>query len=300
MTSTHKELVCLSDALQAVQKAQSLQEVLDLQDKTQATGRYKQQADLSSGIIDVAAVIRLVAERRLGELLRRTQLAKAAPGNQYTGRLDRSQSATSPIFLKELGISKSRSSRSQELARLPLEAFNDYLSDAMKSGTLPTIAGAVKIARQLRASERAQFPDNTPPGFVTDLQCLIDEGQKYSTIYADVPWKHSNQASRAATSNHYNTMAIEEICSEPVAQLAADNAHLHLWTTSVFLREAFDVIEAWGFKYACSSFVWVKQQMGLGNFFRSSHELLLLGIRGKLPFLDHGQRSWIEARRTQA
>jgi N6-adenosine-specific RNA methylase IME4 len=92
-------------------------------------------------------------------------------------------------------------------------------------------------------------------------------------------------------------MTIDAICAEPVKQLTADLAHLHLWTTNAFLREAFDVIHAWGFKYK-SCLIWVKPQLGMGNYWRVSHEFLLLGVRGNLPFVDHTIRSWQPARRT--
>jgi N6-adenosine-specific RNA methylase IME4 len=92
-------------------------------------------------------------------------------------------------------------------------------------------------------------------------------------------------------------MTVEEICREPVEQLVMKNAHLHLWTTNAFLREAFDVMHAWGFQYK-SCLIWIKPQLGMGNYWRVSHEYLLLGIRGSLPFRDHACPSWLPARRT--
>jgi N6-adenosine-specific RNA methylase IME4 len=88
-------------------------------------------------------------------------------------------------------------------------------------------------------------------------------------------------------------MTVEQICAEPVAELAADNCHLHLWTTNGFLPAAFSVIEAWGYTYR-SCFVWVKPTLGLGNWWRVSHELMLFATKGHPPFQDRGQRSWIE------
>src|SRR5690606_38913847 len=102
---------------------------------------------------------------------------------------------------------------------------------------------------------------------------------------------------RGAACRHYRTMPLDEICAEPVASLAAELAHLHLWTTNGFLREAFAVIDAWGFSNK-SCFVWAKSQLGTGNYWRVSHEFLLLGVRGNLPFADRSQRSWLEAART--
>ena len=92
-------------------------------------------------------------------------------------------------------------------------------------------------------------------------------------------------------------MTLDEICKEPVKDLTASDAHLHLWTTNAFLREAFDVLRAWGFRYK-SCLVWIKPQLGMGNYWRVSHEYLLLGVRGSLPFRERTFRSWLSARRT--
>jgi len=182
-------------------------------------------------------------------------------------------------------------------ARRSPARFDAYLSECTESGKQPTEARALQIAKQHRADERAKQTPTHVAGFVTDLQSLIDDGRTFPTIVADPPWEHANQGSRASASDHYPTMTIEEICSEPVAELAASNSHLHLWTPSSLLPEALTVMQAWGFQYK-TSFVWVKPQIGIGNYWRTAHEFLMLGVRGKLAFLDHAQRSWLEAKRT--
>lgn len=143
----------------------------------------------------------------------------------------------------------------------------------------------------------AESGSEARPSIVRDLSSLIHAGLKYSTIYADPPWRYTNVASRAAAENHYSTLSIDEICGVPVESLAENFAHLHLWTTNAFLREAFEVIEAWGFQYK-SCLVWIKPQLGMGNYWRVSHEFLLLGVRGSLPFHDKACRSWILERRS--
>jgi N6-adenosine-specific RNA methylase IME4 len=136
-----------------------------------------------------------------------------------------------------------------------------------------------------------------PIAIVRNLDTLVAAGRRYATVYADPPWPYANTASRGAAENHYHTMTVEDICREPVEQLVMENAHLHLWTTNAFLREAFDVMHAWGFQYK-SCLIWIKPQLGMGNYWRVSHEYLLLGIRGSLPFRDHACPSWLPARRT--
>jgi N6-adenosine-specific RNA methylase IME4 len=56
-------------------------------------------------------------------------------------------------------------------------------------------------------------------------------------------------------------------------------------------------MEAWGFTYK-SCFVWRKPQTALGDYWRESHEILLLGVRGSLPFLDNSVSSWLRANRS--
>jgi N6-adenosine-specific RNA methylase IME4/ParB-like chromosome segregation protein Spo0J len=129
-----------------------------------------------------------------------------------------------------------------------------------------------------------------------DLGSLVASGRRFGTIYADPPWRYRNTRTGGAAERHYPTMAVEDIAALPVRELAAEQAHLHLWTTNAFLLEAHEVLKAWGFAYA-GTFVWCKTQMGLGSCWRVSHEFLLLGVRGDCPFRDHGVRSWLEVPR---
>ena len=155
------------------------------------------------------------------------------------------------------------------------------------------MAGLLRLAKLQAVNETVIRQSESPTRFVCDLRQLVTERRRFSTIYADPPWKYDNQGTRAATNNHYPTMTVEQIAAEPVADLAADRAHLHLWTTNAFLPAALSIIDSWGFEYK-SSFVWVKPHMGIGNYWRGAHEFLLLGVRKNLPFRDLGQRSWAE------
>lgn len=140
-------------------------------------------------------------------------------------------------------------------------------------------------------------PEREAGSHVADLEELVREGRTFGTIYADPPWLYDNQGTRAATGNHYGGMTIEELCALPVGKLAADDAHLHLWTTNGFLFECPRIFAAWGFEFR-STFVWVKKQMGIGNYWRNSHELLLTAIRGNAKrFADKNLKSWLECGR---
>lgn len=145
----------------------------------------------------------------------------------------------------------------------------------------------------------ASFDRSTPAGVgvVSDLHELVDQQHRFPTIYAAPPWRYDNTSSRGAAANHYPTMTVEEICAEPVEKLAEDNSHLHLWTTNAFLLPAMKVMDAWGFSFK-SCLVWLKNEIGCGNYWRLAHEYLLLGVRGHLVFRNKALPSWIQTSRT--
>jgi N6-adenosine-specific RNA methylase IME4 len=119
------------------------------------------------------------------------------------------------------------------------------------------------------------------------------------TIIADPPWRYGNAGTRANAAGHYDgTMTVPEICAldVQVKEWTDDDAHLYLWTTAGFLRDAFDVMEAWGFEYK-TFLAWIKPQMGMGNYFRVSSELVLFGVRGRLPIEDRSIMNWFQAKR---
>lgn len=113
----------------------------------------------------------------------------------------------------------------------------------------------------------------------------------FDVIYADPPWRYEfNRTKNRAIENHYPTLPLEEIKQIPVP--SADNAVLLLWATAPKLEEALEVMRAWGFRYRTCA-VWDKEALGMGNWFRIQHELLLLGIKGrvKIPSVEARIRS---------
>lgn len=134
-----------------------------------------------------------------------------------------------------------------------------------------------------------------PPPSRVEHDVSAPEGT-FATIVADPPWRYDNKATRGAAEDHYPTMSVEELCELPVDEWSAEQAHLYLWTTNGFLRESFAVLDAWGFAYK-TTLVWVKPQIGMGNYFRSSSEYVLFGVRGKLRTRDCNQPNWFQASR---
>jgi N6-adenosine-specific RNA methylase IME4 len=71
---------------------------------------------------------------------------------------------------------------------------------------------------------------------------------------------------------------------------------LWLWTDNAHLREAFDVLEAWGFTYK-TTLTWVKDRIGTGDWLRGQTEHCLVATRGTPTVTLGGQSTVIDAPR---
>ena len=96
-------------------------------------------------------------------------------------------------------------------------------------------------------------------------------------------------------------MSIEDLCALPVANIAAKDCALFLWATYPNLREAFAVIDAWGFEYKTVAFTWVKRNkkspgffVGLGYWTRANAEICLLATRGSPKRISKSVRQIID------
>lgn len=112
----------------------------------------------------------------------------------------------------------------------------------------------------------------------------------YQTIVADPPWDHSDGFGYKLTSGSdspielrplpYQTMTIEDIIELPVRSFSSRNCRLFLWTTNRWLPDSYDVMAAWGFRYA-QTIVWDKPDVNpLGGSLAPNAEFLLVGRRG--------------------
>jgi len=76
-------------------------------------------------------------------------------------------------------------------------------------------------------------------------------------------------------------MTLAEIIALPVKDMAERDATLYLWTTNHYLRDSFDVVDAWGFRFS-QVLVWCKTRRGIGpgGIFANTTEFILVARRG--------------------
>ena len=131
---------------------------------------------------------------------------------------------------------------------------------------------------------------------------------KYGAILADPAWHFAVRSAKGegrSALQHYNIMSHADIAALPVADYAAPDCVLFLWTIDTHLPRALDLIKAWGFTYKTVGFYWTKRNKGgspftgMGYWTRANPEKCLLATRGKPKRVDKGVARWIDAPRRE-
>lgn len=276
---TETQLVHFDAARRALALASSIDEVKQIRDQAEAIRQYIRQQKGSFEMQNQAAEIKLRAERRAGEMLKGMEMNTG--GNIKTLKQYPTGSIVEPVGeppkLAELGISKQQSYRWQLEAELPEEKFEQLITETKSAQDELTSKAILRAAQKLtREEERKSAKVALPAG-------------QFNVIYADPPWKYDNSIENNGTAmQHYDCLDIQDIAyyrdnlGVRVQDKFAPNAVLFLWVTNPFVRDAFEVIDAWDFEYK-TNMVWVKtelQKPGIGFYVRGRHELLFICTRG--------------------
>jgi len=133
-----------------------------------------------------------------------------------------------------------------------------------------------------------------------------DLSPPYVTIVADPPWPYKtpgggplqaspthrpnswdNPLTGSGSVKRYGSMTMDELAAMSVEKMAADNAHLYLWTTNGFIEQAHGLARDWGFAVK-TVLTWTKVKpdgtvsMKTGYYFRGATEHVLFCVRGSL------------------
>ena len=139
------------------------------------------------------------------------------------------------------------------------------------------------------------WPTDWPFGALTPF--------KYGAILADPPWAYAMRSKKGYEKSpeaHYATMELDAIKALPVADLAGRDCLLFLWSTWPHLRQAMEVLDAWGFAYVTGG-AWIKRTrtwklaFGTGYVLRSASEPFLVGKLGRPQQASKSERNVIDA-----
>lgn len=129
----------------------------------------------------------------------------------------------------------------------------------------------------------------------------------YGVILADPPWKfktYSKKGKGRSAEAHYDCMDFDQIAYLPIADFAAKDCVLLLWVTDPMLPRAFELMDAWGFRFSTVGFYWAKTgssdclqcpsfPIGTGYWARNNPEQCLLATRGHPKRLNADVRKLI-------
>lgn len=270
-------LIRYEQARSALAEARSVDEVKDIRDKSEAMRAYARMANDTQLEAD-ATELRLRAERRLGIMLTEQRNTIGMNRGSLRRGTDEEPRDERPT-LADVGIDKKLSARSQKIGGIGEQAF-----EAMIESVRGRIASGDRVSLDVAAVDKKERRAERERDLAAKQASLPNK--RYGVIYADPEWRFEVYSRETgmdrAADNHYPTSSVEEICSRPVADIAADDCVLFLWATVPMLPDALRVMDAWDFQYK-SHCIWAKDRIGTGYWFRNQHELLLIGTRGNVP-----------------
>jgi len=276
----------LRDGRAALERARSLGEIKEIKrigDLAAAAKRFAEAQGLSKEAKGYAAEMEIDAGRYLGEVLARQRKNRG-------GRPTKSSSPTAEVLppptVPELGLTHRQSSQAQKLAAIPEKKYQTIKERARRSDELSK-SGVLRLAATANVErDKPHVVDNsgrvewtTPP-----------QGVKFGTAIIDPPWPYSAGPRKAGFATHgreksgvYESLSLPEIKDLRVGDVVT--GYVFLWVGKKFLRDSFDVLEAWGF-IPRSWMVWVKTSgSGVGSWFKSDAELVILATKKDAPFL---------------
>jgi N6-adenosine-specific RNA methylase IME4 len=182
---------------------------------------------------------------------------------------------------------------------LPRDEYGKLTAAAKKA--LAPVIKEIRAERQIEKKERRDAREAELGAKILAMPdvkagLIISDFEYHFQVYSEKTGmdRHAN--------NHYVT-AREASTPEEIVErqrkrmsIAAPNCIHLMWCPASFNAVALKVMELQGFKYV-SQLVWIKPGMGTGYWVRDCHELLLIGVRGKIPCPSMGEqfKSAIEA-----
>lgn len=177
-----------------------------------------------------------------------------------------------------------RATGDSERARTWLNVLNNQSVDAAAKLLKEDAPIRVQILDKIATGEARNVPEAKRKVIADQIRAEpepLPDGP-FRVIAIDPPWAYGKRPDdithRARL--QYPEMSTEKICRLPVAERAAPDCILWLWTTNAHMRDAFQVLDAWGFEHR-TILTWVKDRMGTGDWLRGQTEHCLMAIKGR-------------------
>ncbi len=238
---------------------------------------------------------------QIGNINAEKQLAQFEPVELMPPPSEEQPHSTAERLARQHGVSRETIKRDGAFAEAieTIKPIQPALQDTVLRGTAPPKSGVIlaaailetapekakailegtaTVAEVKRAMKREAITQQLETAKQTPRELLVTG--PYHIIVADPPWEYDFSATESREiENQYPTATVDTICGH--TPNAADGCALFLWVTAPKLVEGLQVMLAWGFTYKTCA-VWDKEKMGMGYWFRSQHELILVGTKGQI------------------
>ena len=224
--------------------------------------------------------------------------AKLVTSSTTTNQWTSEEEVTSEKAAKALGISKRQVARGRKV----VEKAASIIKEAVNSGMV-SVEDAADISEKPQ-TEQIQAVKKVIMGEASTLRSAVNMEKKarlaasppqipkgtYRVLVVDPPWPISklitSVAKHTETDIDYPTMDISEITDLHPGKHLHSNAWVFLWTTQRFLRDAFAMMEKWGF-YNRFIMVWHKPGgMKPINLPYQNAEFIVVASKGSPEFVS--------------
>jgi len=205
----------------------------------------------------------------------RAELAALA-GVSHTNisKVERIKESAAPELLDAVRAGDVSINTAADIATLPPEKQAKVVED----GSALTVAKEVRAQKaEQRLAERVADINRQ----AAEIACSTPRAPAglFHVISIDPPWPYGTEydpiGRRAA--NPYPEMSLEQIAALSIP--AADDCVLWLWTTHKFMRDAYALLDGWGFRDV-AILTWAKDRIGLGSWLRSQSEFCVMAVKG--------------------
>lgn len=271
---------------QQIDAARDIKQIVNIGSGLEAMRIWARQTKQSLETQNKIAEYRLRVERKKGGWL---------DDNIKVGTNQHRESSPSTTTLKDIGISKDESSKAKMINRLDDKQFESYIKETKETNKEVTLSDAVRVAKQIIREDKIDEQKEE----IKKANIEQPKGN-YDIIVIDPPWKYGTKydpkVPMGRVSNPYPEMSQEEILKLKLP--AKDDCVLWLWTTNGFMKDAYELLDEWGF-VPKTILTWDKINIGIGYWLRNKTEHCILAVKGSPVWTNKRQSTLISEKRTE-
>lgn len=251
------------------------------------------------------AVLSLSVEKEIAKINKQKQIEAAIRGN-----INRNieSSVVAQIPQPSIINKKDEEKKSSTQASKIMQVSPRYIRDAKKIAKenpeqIELILNGKKTITEVKKEIRVEAIKQQRIEIAENVKKITIK-DKYDVIVIDPPWQYAGDN---GTSENYDPDGFRSTCPYPTMSKeeiqniklpCANNCVLWLWTTNLFLKDSFELLDKWGFQLK-SILTWDKEHIATGRWLRSQTEHCILAIKGK-PFYNNTKWSTlIREKRTE-